>query len=112
MSSPFEPLFVPLTMLGALAAAGAVVAGLAWLVRPSAGPPWPLPFCLGLLALDGVPWMYVFVQGDEDRVTPRPLVSAAVLVAGAGLLVVALVVRRRSRRRHRTARLAGRAERG
>ena len=27
MSSPFEPLFVPLTMLGALAAAGAVVAG-------------------------------------------------------------------------------------
>jgi hypothetical protein len=94
---PIE-LFGPLTLLGALAAAGALVAGLVWLIRPSARLPWPLPFCLGLLALDSVPWGYVFVQGDEERVTPRPLVSAAVLMAGVGLLVVALVVRRRGRR--------------
>ena len=98
MSSPFEPLFAPLTLFGALAAAGALVAGLVWLVRPSAGLPWALPFCLGLLALDGVPWMYVFVQGDEDRVAPRSLASAAVLLAGVGLPAVALVVRRRGRR--------------
>jgi hypothetical protein len=96
MSLPVE-LFAPLTVLGALAAAGALAAGLAWLVRPSAGLPWPLPCCLGLLALDSVPWIYVFVEGDAERVTPRPLASAAVLLAGVGLLVVALAVRRRGR---------------
>jgi tryptophan-rich sensory protein len=108
VSSPFEPLFAPLTLFGALAAAGAIVASLVWLVRPAAGLPWRLPFCLGLLALVSVPWMYVFVQGDEERVTPRPLASAAVLLAGVGLLVVALVVRRRRRRQL----LAQRLDRG
>jgi hypothetical protein len=108
---PIE-LFGPLTLFGALAAAGALVVGLVWLVRPSSGLPWSLPFCLGLLALDSVPWMYVFAQGDELRVTPRPLASGAVLVAGVALLVVALVVRHRGRRRSRTVRLAGRDERG
>ena len=96
-SSSFEQLFAPLILFGALAAAGALVTGLVWLVRPSAGPPWPLPCCLGLVALDSVPWMYVFVRGDDDRAAPRPLVSAAVVLIGAGLLVVALVVRRRGR---------------
>ena len=93
---PIE-LFGPLTLFGALAAAGALVAGLVWLVRPSSGLPWSLPFCLGLVALDSVPWMYVFVQGDEDRVAPRPLASAAVVLAGVGLLAVAVAVRRRGR---------------
>jgi hypothetical protein len=96
MSSPFEPLFVPLTLFGALAAAGALVAGLVWLLRPSAGLPWPLPFWLGLLALGSVPWGWVFAQGDEDRVFPGRL-AAAVLVAGVGLLAVAVAVRRRGR---------------
>jgi energy-converting hydrogenase Eha subunit G len=96
VSSSVEPLFVPLTLFAALTLAGALVAGLRWLLSPSAGLPWPLSPWLGLLALDSVAWAYVFAQGDEDRVFPGRL-AAAVLVAGVGLLAVAVAVRRRGR---------------
>jgi hypothetical protein len=53
---------------------------------------------LGLLLLDSLALLYVFAQGDDDRVLSGRVV-AVMLLAGSALMVVALQIRLRLRRR-------------
>jgi hypothetical protein len=111
-----EPLFLPLIVFG-------LVALLCMLIRlfhrllqaRRAFPPTPsmaqtdarqralgklvsLLLWLGLLLLDSVALLYVFVQGDDDRVLSGRVVAVMLLVS-SGLMIVALWVRPRLRRR-------------
>ena len=117
MSSPVEPLFAPLTLVGLLILLYIVIQLIYVLIiigpRPTSTPSMveiearrralgkvlsPLLFWSGLFLLDSLAWLSVFVQGDDLRVLPGPMV-AVLLLAGSGLIAAGLVVRRRVRRR-------------
>ena len=117
MSSPVEPLFGPLTLVGLLILLYIVIRLIHVLIiigpRPEAPPSMAkiearrralgkvlstLLFWSGLFLLDSLAWLAVFVQGDDLRVLPGPQV-AGLLLAGGGLIAAGLVVRRRVRRR-------------
>ena len=117
MSSPVEPLFAPLTLVGFLILLYLVIQLIHVLIIIGPRPEAPLPmaeiearrralgkvlstllFWSGVFLLDSLAWLSVFVQGDDLRVLPRPEV-AALLLGGSGLIAAGLVVRRRVRRR-------------
>ena len=117
MSSPVEPLFAPLTLVGLLILLYIVIRLIHMLIIIGPRPEAPLPmaeiearrralgkvlstllFWSGVFLLDSLAWLSVFVQGDDLRVLPRPEV-AALLLGGSGLIAAGLVVRRRVRRR-------------
>ena len=117
MSSPVEPLFAPLTLVGLLILLYIVIQLIHALILIGPRPEAPLPmaeiearrhalgkvlstllFWSGLFLLDSLAWLSVFVQGDDLRVLPGPEV-AVLLLAGSGLIAAGLVVRRRVRRR-------------
>jgi hypothetical protein len=117
VSSPVEPLFVPLTLVGFLILLYLVIRLIHLLIIIGPRPEAPLPmaeiearrhalgkvlstllFWSGVFLLDSLAWLAVFVQGDDLRVLPGRQV-AALLLAGSGLIAAGLVVRRRVRRR-------------
>ena len=117
MSSPVEPLFGPLSLVGVLILLYIVIRLIHMLIIIGPRPEAPLPmaeiearrralgkvlstllFWSGVFLLDSLAWLSVFVQGDDLRVLPRPEV-AALLLGGSGLIAAGLVVRRRVRRR-------------
>jgi len=117
VSSPVEPLFAPLTLVGLLILLYIVIQLIHALILIGPRPEAPLPmaeiearrhalgkvlstllFWSGLFLLDSLAWLSVFVQGDDLRVLPGPEV-AVLLLAGSGLIAAGLVVRRRVRRR-------------
>jgi len=117
VSSPVEPLFAPLTLVGLLILLYIVIQLIHALILIGPRPEAPLPmaeiearrralgkvlstllFWSGVFLLDSLAWLSVFVQGDDLRVLPRPEV-AALLLGGSGLIAAGLVVRRRVRRR-------------
>jgi hypothetical protein len=117
VSSPVEPLFAPLTLVGLLILLYIVTQLIHVLIiigpRPTSTPSMAeiearrrargkvlstLLFWSGLFLLDSLAWLSVFVQGDDLRVLPGPMV-VVLLLAGSGLIAAGLVVRRRVRRR-------------
>jgi hypothetical protein len=117
VSSPVEPLFVPLTLVGLLILLYLVIRLIHVLIIIGPRPEAPLPmaaiearrralgkvlstllFWSGLFLLDSLAWLAVFVQGDDLRVLPGPQ-AAGLLLAGSGLIAAGLVVRHRVRRR-------------
>lgn len=117
MSSPVEPLFAPLTLVGLLILLYIVIRLIHALIIIGSRPEAPLPtaaiearrralgrvlssllFWSGVFLLDSLAWLYVFVQGDDDRVFSGRM-AAVLLLAGSGLIAAGLVVRHRVRRR-------------
>ena len=117
MSSPVEPLFAPLTLVGLLILLYIVIRLIHALIIIGPRPEAPLPtaaiearrralgkvlssllFWSGVFLLDSLAWLYVFVQGDDDRVFSGRM-AAVLLLAGSGLIAAGLVVRHRVRRR-------------
>jgi hypothetical protein len=124
VSSAVEPLFLPLIVFGLVALLYMLIRLFHWLLQVRRGfPPTPsmtqtdarqralgklvssLLLWLGLFLLDSVALLYVFVQGDDDRVLSGRVV-AVLLLAGSGLMIVALWVRLRLRRRRALGRSA------
>jgi hypothetical protein len=117
VSSAENLLFAPLTLVGVLILVYLVIRVIQALIIIGPRPEAPLPtaaiearrhalgkilsallFWAGLFLLDSLAWLYIFVQGDDLRVAPRGAAAIMVLV-GSGLIVAALVVRNRLRRR-------------
>lgn len=113
MSSPVEPLFAPLTLVGLLILLYIVIRLIHALIIIGSRPEAPLPtaaiearrralgrvlssllFWSGVFLLDSLAWLYVFVQGDDDRVFSGRM-AAVLLLAGSGLIAAGLVVRHR-----------------
>jgi hypothetical protein len=112
-----EPLFGPLTLVGLLILLYIVIRLIHALIIIGPRPEAPLPmaeiearrdalgkvlstllFWSGVLLLDSLAWLSVFVQGDDLRVLSGGTV-AVLLLGGSGLIAAGLVVRRRVRRR-------------
>ena len=102
MSSPVEPLFGPLTLVGVLILLYIVIRLIHMLIIIGPRPEAPLPmaeiearrralakvlssllFWSGLFLLDSLAWLSVFVQGDDLRVLSGGMV-AALLLGGVG----------------------------
>jgi hypothetical protein len=117
VSSAAKLLFVPLTLVGLLILVYIVIQLIHALIIIGPRPEAPLPmaeiearrhalgkvlstllFWSGVFLLDSLAWLSVFVQGDDDRVFSGRM-AAVLLLAGSGLIVAALVVRHRLRRR-------------
>jgi hypothetical protein len=117
VSSPVEPLFGPLTLVGLLILLYIVIRLIHVLIIIGPRPEAPLPmaeiearrhalgkvlstllFWSGVFLLDSLAWLYIFVQGDDLRVAPRGA-AAILFLAGSGLIAAGLVVRHRVRRR-------------
>ena len=112
MSSPVEPLFLPLIVFGVVALLSVLIRLLRWLFhvrrglaptpatseetearQPALGKLLSSPLLwLGLLLLDSLGLLYVFVQGDSDRVLSGRVVMVMRL-AGSGLIILALWIR-------------------
>ena len=116
MSSPMEPLFLPLILFGVVAMLYMLARIGLWLIRHRRTLPRTrsmrdtkdlhhalgtllssLLLWLGLLTLDSLALLYIFVQGDDFRVLSGRLV-AVMLLAGSGLIMVAFWLRVRQRR--------------
>jgi hypothetical protein len=112
-----EPLFFPLIVFGLFAVLYMLIRLFHWLLHVRRGfPRTPsmteteaqqqavgkllssLLLWLGLLLLDSLALLYIFVQGDDQRVLSGRVV-AVMLLAGSGLVLVALRIRLRLRRR-------------
>jgi hypothetical protein len=113
VSSIVEPLFLPLILFGLLALLYMLIRLAFWLnhVRRGFLPTTSMTAAevrsrelgkllsslllwLGLLLLDSLALLYIFVQGDDSRVLSGRLVAVMVL-AGSGLIAVALWIRLR-----------------
>jgi hypothetical protein len=116
VSSAFE-LFPPLTLVGFLILLYLVIRVIQALIIIGPRPESPLPTAViearrralgkvlsslllwsGVFLLHSLAWSYVFVQGDDDRVFSWRM-AAVLLLAAGGLILAALVVRHRLRRR-------------
>jgi hypothetical protein len=117
VSSPLEPLFGPLSLIGVLILLYIVIRVIQALIVIGPRPKAPLPMAeiqarrhalgkilaslllwSGLLMLDGLAWAAIFVQGDDLRVLPGAGIAALLLGSG-GLIAVSIVVRLRLRGR-------------
>jgi hypothetical protein len=106
VSSPVEPLFAPLTLVGLLILLYIVIRLIHALITIGPRPEAPLPtaaiearrralgkvlssllFWSGVFLLDSLAWLYVFVQGDDDRVFSGRMAAVGLLGLAASALL-------------------------